>query len=291
MENETNQTLVLTDFSGAITISPSAIEQKNKALKASKKIITVVDDSSQLTAVSALRDLSTIRKQGKADRKAVVARPQALIDTANAAIADFLDEPLREENRLAGMINHYQLKQLEIKREKDREAEALKQQQEQALHQTTASAAELYAQAKHLRENEALTAKTSMERAKILAKASNLESDAMNLELAAEEIAVEAQTTGMAIEVVASKPKGLIVKCKLNYQITDPIAFVQAYPQFFKWDEELEVLKVKRRELVEEINKEKGLFSVTQFPEEVGTGRIPTPAGLRIFEDLRSSVR
>jgi hypothetical protein len=168
-------------------------------------------------------------------------------------------ECYKQEGRLQGLINHYQRKELEKKREEEkkleRNAEEAKKLREEAQHATGKAKKELEA------------------------KAFDLE---MELEL--------------ALVPVIDKPKGLVVKDKINFQVIDAIVFCQAYPQFWKWNEENEFLKLDRMLILDELNKEngKGVFHKTTFPEELSETddpRLVRPAGLRVYPEVKSHLR
>ncbi len=262
--------LVLKDFSGTPEITANAQELKARAIALAKPILKVETEADQAAAVAALRDLKAIRSGMESTRKSVKAPVIELGRKIDTIAADFLQETDREEMRLQGLINHFQRKQLEEKR-----AEELRQQRERD------EAVRLETEAKRKRE-EAERANDE----KLRAEASKLEAAALNKSMATE----------LAPEPLAiNKPKGLVVKSRLNFEITDAIVFCQAYPQFFNWHAETETLKLKRREILEELNREdgKGIFHRTQFPEELPPkdSQLVNPPGMRVFEDMKSYVR
>lgn len=250
--------LVLKNFSGFPEITPDAHALKKQAIALAVPIVKVETDEELTFAVNALQALKAISKGMESTRKAVKAPVLELGKKIDSVAADFLRDSDREEMRITGLINHFQREQLRLKRESDEKAERERIEAER-----------LEAEAKRLRESGTPDLK--------------LEEKALDLQMAGE------LSTSLAI----AKPKGLVVKQRLNFQITDAIIFCQAFPQFFAWHEETETLKLRRRDILEELNRDGGLFHVSQFPEELpeNGSRIAKPPGMRIFEETRSHVR
>ena len=118
------------------------------------------------------------------------------------------------------------------------------------------------------------------------ANADALENQALDMELSAE----------VAIVPGIDKPKGLAVRQRINFQVTDPIVFVQAWPKIWKANDDNETLKVDRMRVLDELNKTIGLgaFHRTKFPEELSAtddSRLVRPAGLRVYEEIKAHVR
>lgn len=268
---DTSSFLALRNFGGVPEITPTAHTLKKQALELAKPIQKVENEQEQAAAVVAMRELKSIRTGIEATRKSVKAPVLELGKQIDSIAADFLDEAQREELRLQGLINHFHRKQLDAQRA-----------EEERLRQEQLKAQQL--------EEEALRKKE---------EAWQLNDDALKAE--AERLQAAAVDATMAVEfspgtVAIAKPKGLVVKSRLNFQVTDAIVFCQAYPQFWTWHEETETLKLRRREILEELNREdcKGTFHLTQFPEELPErkdSRIVKPPGLRIFEETKSHVR
>jgi hypothetical protein len=262
--------LVLRNFSGSPEITPEAFALRKLALERSIPIKKVETEQEQFLAVMILRDLKAIRNGMETTRKSVKAPVLELGKKIDAIAADFLQEIDREEMRLQGHINHHQKTQLRLKRE-----------EEEKVIRDQAEAERLKLEAEKLREEAQRTSDPALKE-----QASELEAVALDKTLSSE----------LSASITISKPKGLVVRERLNFQIEDAIIFCQAYPQFFSWNPETETLKLKRREILEELNKPdaKGIFHLAQFPEELPDekgSRIAKPPGMRIFEDLRSHVR
>lgn len=268
---DTSSLLALRDFGGVPEISPDAQELKKQALALSVPITKVETEQEQALAVNALQALKAITRGMESTRKAVKAPVLELGKKIDAVAATFTAEVEFEEGRISGHINHFQQLLLRKKREEE-ERLAAEQRETQRLEE---------------------------EAARLRAEAEKKNDPALKEQAAAlEEKALDAQMAGelSAGPLVVAKPKGLVVKSRINFQVTDPHVFCQAYPQFFSWNAETETLKVKRREILEALNREdgKGIFHETQFPEELPDhkgSRIVKPAGLRVFEETSSHVR
>lgn len=269
--SDTSSLLALRDFGGVPEITPDAQELKKQALALSVPITKVETEQEQALAVNALQALKAITRGMEATRKSVKAPVLDLGKKIDAVAATFVQEVEREENRVSGMVNHFQREQLRLKREAEEQAE-----------RDRLAAEKLEEEAKRLREE----AEKKQDPA-LLQEATVLEEKALDVQMAGE------LSTGT---IVVAKPKGLVVKQKLNFQILDALVFCQAYPQFFSWNAETETLKLKRRDILDELNREdgKGIFHETKFPEELPDhkgSRIVKPAGMRVFEETSSFVR
>lgn len=269
--SDTSSFLALRNFGGVPEITPDAHSLKRQALELAKPIIKVEMETEQAAAVVAMRELKSIRTGIEATRKSVKAPVLELGKQIDTIAADFMADAEKEEKRLQGLINHYQRIQLDRQRaEEDR------------VRQEQAEAQRLEAEAKRKREE--------AERANDPA----LKEEAAKLEEKALDATMAGELAGGTVAI--AKPKGLVVQSRLNFQIMDAIVFCQAYPDFFSWHPETETLKLKRREILEELNREdgKGIFHEAKFPEELPDrkgSRIVKPAGMRVFEETKSHVR
>lgn len=267
---DTSAALVLKNFGGVPEITPSAQELKVQALALARPIAKVENEAEQAIAIDALQALKAIRTGMEATRKSVKAPVLELGRQIDSIASDFLDDCSKQEGRLQGLINHFQRKQLEAQRA-----------EEERVRREQAEAQRLEDEAKRKRE-EAERANDPV----LIKEAAKLQEKALDASMAGEL---------SASSIVIAKPKGLVVKSRLNFQITDANVFNQAYPQFWTWHEEAETLKLKRREILEELNREdwKGIFHVTQYPEELPDrgSRLAKPPGMRIFEETKAHVR
>lgn len=266
--SDTSSFLALKGFAGVPEITPDALKLKRAALALSAAIQKVTSDPEQMLAVHALRELKNIRTGIEATRKAVKAPVLELGKQIDNLASDFIEEVNKEEMRVKGHVNHFQRKQLELKAEEERR-----------LEREAVEAQKLKDQAERLRKEAELSG-----RADLIETAVNMEAQALDATMSAE----------LSQSLAIAKPKGLIVKNRLNFQVMDAMIFAQAYPEFWNWNEETETLKLKRRDILEELNKEKGRFHLSTFPEELPDqkdSRIVKPLGLRIFEEMRSHVR
>lgn len=262
--------LILKNFGGVPEITPSAQELKVQALALARPIAKVENETEQAIAIDALQALKAIRTGMEATRKSVKAPVLELGRQIDSIASDFLDDCSKQEGRLQGLINHFQKKQLEAQRVE--EARILREQQE---------AQRLSEEAQRLRAEAERTQDPDLQQA-----ADKIEGEALDATMAGELF---------VSSIVVAKPKGLVVKNRLNFQMTDAFIFCQAYPQFFHWNAETETLKLKRREILEELNREdgKGLFHLAQYPEELPDrgSRLAKPPGMRIFEETKAHVR
>lgn len=269
-----NEPIVLKDFGGVPEITQDAFSLRMAALKAASTVGRVETDEQQKAAVEALRLLKELRNGMETSRKAVKAPVLALGRKIDEIASDFLEQASKQEGRLQGLINHYQRKLMEQQRELDLE-----------LANRAKQATELELTAGELRHKAAFESDPRT-KAELLRKADELESNALDAKMTAE----------LAVSDDVSKPKGLVVRNRINFQVTDPIVFCQAYPKFWKWHEEEEYLKLKRQDILDELNKPNcdGIFHKTRFPEELSASedrRLVRPAGLRVYEETRTHVR
>ena len=271
----TASTLILKDTTlGVPVIARSALKLKQDALAAAKPVKRVENPEEQQLAVAVLKDLKSIRKAMEDTRKLVKAPVIELGKKIDDTARDFMQELDREENRVQGLINHYQREELRKQREVEQELERQRQE-----------TARLEAEAQKQRETAELAVDPDAQRAAAR--------EAARLEKEAEERRLDEELVGT---ITVAKPAGLIVKQRLDFQILDPHVFMEAYPQFWTWHADTETLKLKRREILEELNREdnKGIFHRTQFPEELPDkkgSRLVKPPGMNIFEDTKSHVR
>ncbi len=252
--------LVLKDFNGVIEVTPDAYQLKKHALAVARPIHKVETGEEQLAAVAALRELKEIRHGMEATRKAVKAPVLDLGRRIDATAQDFLEDCYKQEGRIQGLINHYQRKELEKKREEEKKLEREAEE------------------AKRLRDRANNTDNPILK--------AELESAAFDLEMSQE----------VAVVPGVEKPKGLVVKARINFQVIDPIVFCQAWPDFWKWHADTETLKIDRMLILDELNKENGngVFHKTKFPEELSATddpRLVRPAGLRVYEETKTHVR
>ncbi len=256
-----SETLVLKQTTlGAPEITPEAFALRNQAIERARPIQSVTNNQEQAAAVEALRDLKAIRTGIETTRKSVKAPVLELGKKIDNVAADFVEDVLKHEGRLSGMINHFQRKKLDEQRQ---EAERLAREQKEA---------------DRLREQAAVENDPN--------KKSALEQQAFEKQM-------ETEVSGT---ITVAKPKGLVVRERVNFRIVDPIVFVQAYPQFFKWHPDNETLKLDRMRVLDELNRDdgRGVFHRTHFPEELAPSNRPAfvkPPGIEIFSDLKSHIR
>ncbi len=273
MDATANSALVLKSFSGIPEITPGAYELKRAALDAARPVHRVETPEQQLVAVDALKHLKDVRSGMEASRKAVKAPVLDLGRKIDDMAHKFIAEVDKQYGRIQGLINHYQKKQAR---------DAAERQQELEQGQVTAA---------QLRERaEAFRRQSIRDDDPFITEAKKLEAQALDLEMTAE----------VAVIPSIDKPRGLVVRSKITFQVIDPIVFIQAWPDFWKvsknGDHENECLTVDRMKVLDELNREdkKGVFHMTRFPEELSKTedrRLVQPAGLRVFEETRAHLR
>lgn len=272
--SDSSSPLVLRNFSGSPEITSEAQALKTQAIALAVPIKKVETEGEQSLAVTALQALKAISKGMESTRKAVKAPVLELGKRIDCIAAEFLLDSDREEMRLQGLINHYQRKQLELKRaEEDR------------IQREATELQRLKDEAEQLRLRAAKVPDADFDKAR--SEVAKIEARVFETEMAQE-------ISPAPLAVI--KPRGLVVKSRLNFQIEDAFVFCEAYPQFFSWNAETETLKLKRRDILDELNREdgKGIFHRTPFPEELPDekgSRLAKPPGMRIFEETKSHVR
>jgi hypothetical protein len=256
-----SELLVVRDFGGVPEVLPSAFELRDDALKLASKVRNVTTDEEQTAAVKALRALKSIRTGMETTRKAVKSPVLDLGKRIDAIAAEFLTDCDKQEGRLQGLINYFQRKQLDEQR---KEQERLQREADEAERLRVAAAKETDPQKKTELEGQAFEKQMEQEVAQV---------------------------------PVVAKPKGLVVRERVNFKITDAILFCQAYPNFFKWHAENEYLKLDRMRVLDELNREdgKGIFHRAHFGEElsrdVARPELVRPPGMEIFSETRAHVR
>lgn len=253
--------LVLKDFGGIPEITQDAWTLKKAALEAARPVARVETPEQQQVAIEALQKLKEVRAGIEASRKLVKAPVLELGRKIDEIARNYVEEIERQYGRLSGLINHYQQKLL-----RERSQEELK------LEQSQDKAAQLRKRAAELPDDDP--------------RKVNLIAEAFDLEM----------NTELAVVPVPEKPKGLVVRNRINFQVIDPIVFAQAWPKYWKWNPETETLKLDRMRILDELNREdgRGDFHMTRFPEELPTSedrRLVQPAGLRVYEETRAHLR
>jgi hypothetical protein len=275
LENDEVNQLVLKDFGGIPEITQEAWQLKREALEVAGKIAWVKTPQQQTAAVAALQKLKVVRSGIEDSRKAVKAPVLELGRKIDEIARNYAEEIEKQYGRLSGMINHYQRKLLAAQQEEIDKAKAQGSQVVE-LREKAAEYRALMLQAVDMRSA-----------TEWKSKAEKLETEAFDLEM---------QLETAPVTVANDKPKGLVVKNRVNFQVIDAIVFAQAWPQFWKWHEDTETLKLDRMRILDELNRadQRGVFHMTRFPEElsqVEDRRLVQPAGLRIYEETKSHVR
>lgn len=257
-----NAPIVLKNFGGVPEITADAFTLKREAIDAARPIARVENPEQQLAAVAALQKLKDVRGGMESTRKTVKAPVLALGRKIDEIAHGFIADVDRQYMRLTGMISHYQKKLL---REKAAEQDKIESQETRAT-QLRAHVARLRLQGQHEQADKA-------------------EAEAFDLEM----------NTELAVAPGAPRPRGLVVKNRITFQVLDAIVFCQAWPDYWKWHADTETLKLDRMKILDELNREGGGgFHRTRFPEELAQGddrRLVQPAGLRVYEETKTHIR
>lgn len=171
-----------------------------------------------------------------------------------AKAAAYIGPVEKEQARLKSQIAHYQQKELERK----------------AIEQ---------------RRVEAETARIADEQCKLLADLGQaVEAGDFEAELALETKALEIPAAPMPVVVEPVKVAGMYSRSVLEFEVTNWHAFLLAFPQFWEWKTDDEVLKLKRRDLAGVLNTPgQRIFALVDD--------IPTAPGLRIYSDIKTTFR
>jgi hypothetical protein len=284
--------LVLRDFNGVIEITADAYELKRKALALARGVTFVKTPEQQANAVAALRELKEVRSGIEATRKAVKAPVLALEREIDNKAKTFVAEVDKDYGRISGLVNHYQQVQHREKAERERELEK-GQNDGEALRQ---SARDLRDRAAQIRMSSNVVSSVK-QHDEMITQADDLLKQADVLEAKAIDLIMSGE---FAVVPVVDKPKGLAVRRRIDFQVLDALVFAQAWPAFWKvsanGDHANECMVVDRMKVLDALNAPKldSVFHRTRFPEELSKTddpRLVSPAGLRVFEDVKAHIR
>lgn len=268
--------LLATADLGTVTLDKSALRKRNDITAITATISQVTTPDELERATKGLGLVSKFLKAAEDDANTIKRPRKAWMDNLRDFMADFISPAEKEKQRLTGLINHYQRVKLEEAdartREEAREkADNLKRQEEAQQEQRKLM-------------DELTKAKTAKAR-------QDLEAKLIEMQMKAEDIALDLQAEpSKAIEI--AKPGNLTVRVRLDFKITNPHAFIESYPEFWKWNEETETFKLDRRKFLEELNKPApNTFQWLKFPEEQPIDGIPKPCGCNVFKDVSSFTR
>jgi hypothetical protein len=275
----TDQPIILREFSGSAIVSTDSETRKRELIAAASEILEVTDEEQQSLAIHAERDLKNLRTSVENARKTIKAPVIELGKKIDQIAADFIEDAEREEKRLMGMVNFFQRKQLDLRREAERKA----QQERDRIQKEIDDARHAQEQAERKRKEAedlariAQEASTKRERDKAALEVRNLEQEAARLEDEAFEKSLAAESIPTAIIPTAEPPKGLTVKEALDFRVCGASEFSQrkslaaavaVYPHLFN-------ITPRRQDILDAINKQ----GITEIP------------GLEIFEKLTSQIR
>lgn len=171
-----------------------------------------------------------------------------------AKAAAYIGPVEKEQARLKSQIAHYQQKELERK----------------AIEQRRVAVE---------------TARIADEQRKLLADLGQaVEAGDFEAELALETKALEIPAAPMPVVVAPVKVAGMSSRQAFDFEVTNWNAFLLAFPQFWEWKADDEMLKLKRRDISGVLNTPgQRIFAIVDG--------LPTAPGLRVFSDIKTSFR
>lgn len=276
-----------------ITVTPAAVQQRDTIVEAAKRIVAVTDQDTLDIANTRLRGLASVRNAVEKSRTEVKKPVIDLGRQIDGIAKDFVAEVVSEEARLSGLINEYAREQQRIAREAreaaererqriereehERRMEALRAEQEaerqrmaaereahEAEMQRLAAARNADAQAQAEAEARAAEARRAQEEATRRAQEAQAEQ-----ERAAAEAAAKAEQ--VAAVAVPALPDG--VREEIDFVVVDIHAFAAKFPT-------LVTITPKRADVLAAIKK-----------AYARDGKLPQPAGLRVFQNLKPKAR
>lgn len=276
-----------------ITVTPAAEQQKQVILEAARRVVAVTDQDSCDIAQARMKGLASIRTAVEASRTEVKKPVLELGRHIDGIAKDFVADVVLEEARLSGLVAEYareqQRKQREAREAAERERQriereeherkmaALREQQEAERQRMAAEREAHEAEMARLNaarqqdaaaqaEAEARAAQARREQEEATRRAQ--EAQAEQEPAAAEAAAAAAQT---ALPALPALPAG--VKEEIDFEVVDPAAFYAAFPQFCE-------ITVKRGPVIAALKK-----------SHAKNGKLPTVAGLRVFQNIKPKGR
>lgn len=251
-------------FAGTVTTPDTALTQRDQLTAESAKLTAITTEEEQETGVAYLRSVNEMLKVTEISR---TQNKQPFLDFGRKIdlFARLFSEPLeKEKNRLSGLVNHFQRRQLEAKQAA--ETKARKEQEEAA--RVAEAAAKAIADAEKKGDVGAL----------------------LDAQLKAEEAALTVQAASAVLAAPTNTPKGLVTKVGYDFQITDSFALISALAlrEFWKWNEKEETFKFDRAGFLKGINHADA--SLWMLPPE-GQDSITHPFGIRVYVSVKSHVR
>lgn len=252
-------------------------EVRDKALEFSATITQVKDaEGNELaTAVSALKELKGIIDEvndlEEAKRKPV----NKWLKDIRAFRDELLVKVIRERERITGLVNAYQRKQLEDQRAREQEA-----QRERDRAQREAEEAQ-----RKIEEQQRKLASEELSKKQRAAA----EAEMMKQQLVAEEAALNVQSATLELSAPTNTPRGLSTRVRYDFEIVKPLALAEHRPGLWIWKPGEEVLKFDRAGFLKALNNEATPHQL--LPPEDVQSIVHSTLGIRVYRDVSSHVR
>lgn len=250
-------------FAGTVTTPETALTQRDQLTSESAKLTAITTEEEQETGVAYLRSVNEMLKVTEISR---TQNKQPFLDFGRKIdlFARLFSEPLeKEKNRLSGLVNHFQRRQLEAKQAA--ESKARREQEEAA--RVAEAAAKAIADAEKKGDAGAL----------------------LDAQLKAEEAALTVQAASAVLAAPTNTPRGLVTKVSYDFQITEPFRLINLLDArvFWKKQDDNETIKLDRSAILKSLNHESGH---AWLPPE-GQDSITHPFGIRVYVSVKSHVR
>lgn len=260
-------------FAGTLALHEDAVTQRDALCKDADTVTEVKTEDDLVTAVAYLRDINALLKiteEGRKKEKRPHIDYNKLVDDFAAKFSAPLD---KVKLKLTGFVNHFQRRQLEDQRERERVALA-----EHAKAQLAAAVAQ-----------------REIERQQMLAKQATTkqEQDAANAkklaaELDAEEAALNVQSASLELSAPTNTPKGLTTRVRYDFEIIAPKSSIFKLESYWTWHPGEEVLKFNRAAFLKALNNG---AEDSLLPEETQQSVVHSALGIRVYSDIRTHVR
>jgi hypothetical protein len=263
----------------AVSNGKSITVRRDTGIEAAKKILKVTTAAECAIAADAHRELRDVRKAVELAKKVIKGPIDALGKKIVALEKTFLEPSEKEERRLEGMINHFQRAQLEAQHA----ATALVVNE--TVQRTQTASEELGAARAELA---ALQAGSITEA--VSARITDLELFIASREIEIDDLPAVEETAAI---YTPEKVHGVSGKMVIDYELEGRNeyeklrslqAFAVAYP-------DLCTIELKRRDILEKLNK--GDCFRSEFPEDQPRGEndLPHPPGLRLYRTVATRIR
>lgn len=276
---------------------------RDKALEFAATVTQVKDaEGTELaTAVAVLKELKGIIDEvndlEEAKRKPV----NKWLKDIRAFRDELLAKVICERERITGLVNNYQRKQLEDQRERERvaqaerdkaqrEAEAAQRKIEQLNNAEITTRDGLLirnGEVIQLPEVDEVARKRGFTCAERMV--SHLEAKMLDAILAAEEAALNVQSASLELSAPTNTPRGLTTRARYDFEIVSPLALAEHRPNLWVWKKEDEVLKFDRAGFIKALNNEAVPHPL--LPDEQTQSIAHMTLGIRIYKSVSTHVR